>query len=133
MRLAGEACKCDPDVFQTIWKHLRSDGMPDQAANQLAAEMMVHGSDIDTSVENYERYYKNYREKGFCEEAAQAMAVEAMEGREEPPSENLRFARIYGDEFKADEDMSGRQIADIAEQMSGNKPEEVYMKGQRIY
>ena len=133
MRLAGEACKCDPDVFQTIWKHLRSDGMPDQAANQLAAEMMVHGSDIDTSVENYERYYKNYREKGFCEEAAQAMAVEAMEGREEPPSENLRFARIYGNEFEADEDMSGRQIADIAEQMSGNMPEEVYMKGQRIY
>jgi len=133
VRLAGEACKCDPEVFQTIWKHLKSDGMPDQAANQLAAEMMVHGTDIDASIETYERYYNNYREKGFCDEAAQAMAVEAMEGREEPPSENLRFARIYGDEFEVDEGMSGRSIADIAEQMSGERPTEVYMKGQRIY
>ena len=107
--------------------------MPDQAANQLAAEMMVHGTDIDTSVEKYERYYDNYKEKGFCEHAAQAMAVEAMEGREEPPAESLRFARIYGDEFEVDEKMSGKDIADIAEQMSGNRPQEVYMKGQKIY
>ena len=133
MRLAGEACKCDPEVFQTIWKHLKSDGMPDQAANQLAAEMMVHGTDIDTSVEKYERYNDDYKEKGFCEHAAQAMAIEAMEGREEPPAESLRFARIYGDEFDVDEEMSGRNIADIAEQMSGNRPEEVYMKGRKIY
>jgi hypothetical protein len=96
VRLAGEACQCDPEVFQTIWKHLKSDGMPDQAANQLAAEMMVHGEDIDSSVEQYERYYDNYREKGFNEHAAQAMAVEAMEGREEPPEESIRFARTHG-------------------------------------
>ena len=61
------------------------------------------------------------------------MAIEAMEGREEPPAESLRFARIYGDEFDVDEEMSGRNIADIAEQMSGNRPEEVYMKGRKIY
>ena len=98
MRLAGDACKCDSEMFQSIWKHLRSDGLPDQAANQLAAEMMVHGNDIDTSVEKYERYYDNYREKGFNEHAAQAMAVEAMEGNTEAPAESLRFARIYTDE-----------------------------------
>ena len=95
MRLAGEQPKGDPEVFQTIWKHLKSDGMPDQAANQLAAEMMVHGEDIDTSIEKYERYYDNYKEKGFCEHAAQAMAVEAMEGREEAPRENTRFAMLH--------------------------------------
>ena len=97
MRLAGDACKCDPELFQTIWKHLKSDGMPDQAANQLAAEMMVHGEDIDTSIEKYERYYDNYKEKGFCEHAAQAMAVEAMEGREEAPRESTRYAMLHSE------------------------------------
>tara|TARA_Y100000768_G_C23855905_1_gene623324 strand:- start:620 stop:835 length:216 start_codon:yes stop_codon:yes gene_type:complete len=69
--------------------------MPDQAANQLAAEMVTHGEDVDSSVEKYERYYDNFREKGFNEHAAQAMAVEALEGREEPPGESLRFARLH--------------------------------------
>ena len=95
MRLAGEKCQNDPEMFQTIWKHLKSDGMPDQAANQLTAEMMVHGEDVDSSVEKYERYYDNYKEKGFNEHAAQAMAVEALEGREEAPKENLRFAMLH--------------------------------------
>ena len=70
--------------------------MPDQAANQLTAEMVTHGEDVDSSVEKYERYYDNFREKGYNEHAAQAMAVEALEGREEEPSESIRFARIYG-------------------------------------
>ena len=94
MRKAGDFVD-DPEMFQTIWKHLKSDGMPDQAANQLTAEMMMHGDDIDSSIENYERNYANYKEKGFCNEAAQAMAVESLEG-EETPTESLRFARIYG-------------------------------------
>ena len=38
----------------------------------------------------------HYKEKGYNEHAAQAMAVEAMEGRQEPPEESIRFARIYG-------------------------------------
>ena len=94
MRKAGDFVD-DPEMFQTIWKHLKSDGMPDQAANQLTAEMMTHGDDIDSSIESYERNYANYREKGFCNEAAQAMAVESLEG-EETPTESVRFARIYG-------------------------------------
>ncbi len=94
MRKAGEVAN-DPEMFQTIWKHLKSDGMPDQAANQLTAEMMTHGDDIDSSIELYERYFANFREKGFCNEAAQAMAVESMEGGE-APTESLRFARIHG-------------------------------------
>ena len=95
MRIAGEELG-DPEVFQTIFKHLKSDGVPDQAANQLTAEMLTEGEDFDSSVEKYQRYYDNYRERGYNEHAAQAMAVEAMEGREEPPTESIRYARIYG-------------------------------------
>ena len=87
MRLAGDQPKHDPEVFQTIWKHLKTDGMPDQAANHLTAEMLHHGED-------FERYFANYKEKGFNEHAAQAMAVESLETGENP-EENLRFARIY--------------------------------------
>lgn len=94
MRLAGEACQNDPEMFQTIWKHLKSDGMPDQAANQLSAEMMMHGEDIDSSVEQYERNFANYKEKGFNEHAAQAMAVESLESGENP-KESTRFAGVY--------------------------------------
>ena len=100
LRKAGEKpCGCqhsDPEVFQTIWKHLKTDGVPDQAANQMAAEMLQHGEDFESSVELYQQYEDNYRSRGFNEHAAQAMAVEAMEGREEPPKESLRFAMIRG-------------------------------------
>lgn len=94
MRLAGDQPKHDPEVFQTIWKHLKTDGIPDQAANHLTAEMLHHGEDLDSSIEQYERNFSNYREKGFNEHAAQAMAVESLETGENP-EENLRFARIY--------------------------------------
>lgn len=95
MRLAGEETKHDPEVFQTIWKHLKTDGMEDQAANHLTAEMLHHGEDLDSSIEQYERNLSNYKEKGFNEHAAQAMAVESLETGENP-AENLRFARIHG-------------------------------------
>ena len=98
MRLAGENTQQDPEVFQTIWKHLKTDGVPDQAANQMTAEMLTHGEDFESSVEKYQMYYDNYREKGFNEHAAQAMAVESLEGREEPPAESVRFARVMGRE-----------------------------------
>lgn len=99
MRIAGSESKLsDPEIFQTIFKHLKSDGVPDQAANHITAEMVTEGTDFDSSIERFERYYANYREKGYNEHAAQAMAVEAMEGREEPPMESLRFARIHMDE-----------------------------------
>tara|TARA_R100001443_G_C3337628_1_gene173772 strand:+ start:569 stop:856 length:288 start_codon:yes stop_codon:yes gene_type:complete len=94
VRLAGDQPKHDPEVFQTIWKHLKTDGIPDQAANHLTAEMLHHGEDLDSSIEQYERNFSNYREKGFNEHAAQAMAVESLETGENP-EENLRFARIY--------------------------------------
>ncbi len=97
MRLAGKIGSESPEMFQTIWKHLKSDGLPDQAANQLTAEMLNHGTDVDSSVERYTRFYENYKSKGFEDHAAQAMAVEAMEGRLEEPKESLRFARCVGD------------------------------------
>ena len=95
MRLAGESHKADTEVFQTIWKHLKSDGMPDQAANQMTAEMLTHGEDFESSIEQYERNFANYKEKGFNEHAAQAMAVEALETGDNP-EESTRFAGIYG-------------------------------------
>ena len=96
MRKAGDACGCDsnPEVFQSIWKHLKSDGVPDQAANQMTAEMLTHGEDFESSIEAYQSNYDNYRSKGFNEHAAQAMAVESMESGDEP-SKSLRFARVY--------------------------------------
>lgn len=99
MRKAGEKpCSCqhegNPEVFQNIWKHLKSDGVPDQAANQMAAEMVTH-DDFEGSIEDYERNFANYREKGYNEHAAQAMAVESLESGERP-TESIRFARIYG-------------------------------------
>ncbi len=94
MRLAGDNAN-NPEVFQTIWKHLKTDGVPDQAANHMTAEMLNHGEDFESSVEKYQQYFDMYKEKGFNEHAAQAMAVEALEGREEPPKSNTRFAGIY--------------------------------------
>ena len=96
MRKAGDFAN-DPDVFQSIWKHLKSDGVEDQAANQMAAEMVTHGPDeFDSSIERYERNLSNYKEKGFNQHAAQAMAVESMEEGAEQPQESTRFAGIYG-------------------------------------
>ena len=95
MRKAGEFVD-DPELFQTIYRHLKSDGVEDQAANQMTAEMVTHGEDFDSSVERYQQYFENYKSKGFNEHAAQAMAVEALEGREEPPEESLRFAMLKG-------------------------------------
>ena len=95
MRLAGEACRNEPEMFQTLWKHLKTDGVPDQAANQMAAEMMTHGEDFESSVEKYQQAESIFREKGFNEHAAQAMAVESMEDGIEP-KQSLRYARIHG-------------------------------------
>tara|TARA_R100000406_G_scaffold77717_1_gene58428 strand:- start:1133 stop:1423 length:291 start_codon:yes stop_codon:yes gene_type:complete len=93
-RKAGEFVS-DPELFQTIFKHLSSDGVPDQAANQITAEMVTNGTDFDSSIEQFQRNFDNYKEKGYNEHAAQAMAVEAMESGENP-RESIRFARIYG-------------------------------------
>ena len=79
MRLAGQETQQDPEVFQTIWKHLKTDGVPDQAANQMTAEMLTHGEDFESSVEKYQEAESIYKEKGFNQHAAQAMAVESME------------------------------------------------------
>ena len=82
--------------FKLFGNISRSDGMPDQAANQLTAEMVTHGEDVDSSIERYERNYDNFRERGYNEHAAQAMAVESLESGEKP-TESTRFAGIYGE------------------------------------
>ena len=93
MRVAGQEAN-DPEVFQAIWKHLKTDGVPDQAANQMAAEMVTHGEDFESSIELFERYFSMYKEKGYNEHAAQAMAVESLESGDNP-NESTRFAGIY--------------------------------------
>ncbi len=95
MRLAGQETQHDPEVFQTIWKHLKTDGVPDQAANQMTAEMLTHGEDFESSVEKYQQAESIYKEKGFNQHAAQAMAVESMEDGVEP-KQSLRYARLHG-------------------------------------
>ena len=92
MRLAGESVT--PEIYQTLWSHLKRDGMEDQAANHMAAKMLHQGEDFESSIEQYERNLSNYKEKGFNEHAAQAMAVESLETGDNP-EESLRFARIY--------------------------------------
>lgn len=73
---------------------MKSDGVPDQAANQMTAEMLIHGEDFESSIEAYQSAYQNFRERGYNEHAAQAMAVESLES-EDKPTESIRFARIY--------------------------------------
>ena len=95
MRKAADISQTEPEVFQTIGKHLKTDGMEDQAANHMTAEMLHHGEDFESSIEQYERNLSNYKERGFNEHAAQAMAVESLESGENP-IESIRFAGIYG-------------------------------------
>ena len=95
MRKAGDHVE-GPELFSAIYMHLRSDDVPDQAANQLRAEILTHGDDVDSSVEKYQENYANSRSKGYCDESAQAMAVESMEEGAEQPKRSVRFARMYG-------------------------------------
>jgi len=92
VRKAADIQGTDPEVFQNIWKHLKSDGVPDQAANQMAAEMVSH-DDFEGSIEDFQRNFANYKERGYNEHAAQAMAVESLESGESP-HESTRFAML---------------------------------------
>ena len=57
LRKAGEFVD-DPEIFQTIFKHLKTDGVPDQAANQMTAEMVTSGEDFDSSIERYQTIFR---------------------------------------------------------------------------
>ena len=92
-RKAGEFAN-DPEIFQAIWKHLKSDGVEDQAANHMAAEMIHHGDDLKALSKSTKEISATTK-KGDITHAAQAMAVESLES-EDKPNESIRFARIYG-------------------------------------
>lgn len=92
MRLAGH-----PDVYEALAKHFVSDDVPRPAAEHMAAEVMVHGEEADTRIDAFMKYFAMYKDKGFSEQAAQHMAVEAMEGDREEPAMTRRFAGTYGD------------------------------------
>lgn len=74
MRLAAS-----PEVYRALVKHFVSDDMPTPAAGHMAAEVMSHGDGMDTSIERFNTAYRGFREQGFDEEAAQHLAVEALE------------------------------------------------------
>tara|TARA_R100001129_G_scaffold7134_1_gene5383 strand:- start:4254 stop:4553 length:300 start_codon:yes stop_codon:yes gene_type:complete len=95
-RKAGERCsnEVSPETFQAIFRHLQTDGVDDQAANQMSAKIAEGDPDFESSIEQYERNLANYKEKGFNEHAAQAMAVQSLETGENP-DEKTRFARIH--------------------------------------
>ena len=97
MRKAGEVAKQDPDVLETISKHLHTDGVPKSAADQKSTEIFNKDEEYDKSVEHFFRVIDNYKSKGFDTEAAQVMALEVFEGNREEPKESVRFARIAPD------------------------------------
>lgn len=74
MRLAGS-----PEVFEALARHFSSDDIPAPAADHMAAEVMTHGQQMDTSVEHFNQLYRSLRQQGYSDEAAQHLAVEAME------------------------------------------------------
>ena len=45
---------------------------------------------FEGSIEDYERNFANFKERGYNEHAAQAMAVESLES-EEPPSRKYQI------------------------------------------
>ena len=94
VRKAGELAN-NPRVYESIKKHLVSDGVEDQAANHMTAEILTHEPDeFESSIEQYQLNLANFRERGFNKDASQAMAVESLETGDNP-TESLRFARIY--------------------------------------
>lgn len=85
-----------PEVYAAIRSHLQTDGVPREAANHLASEMVAHGDEARTSVDRFQEFYSRYKSNGFDDEAAQALAVEALEGREDEPRATLRYQMTEG-------------------------------------
>ena len=85
-----------PEIVEAITRHFKSDGVPSPAAGHLAAEVVSHPDDVDTKVSRFQDFLANYRSKGFSDEAAQNLAVEALEGGEEP-SRSRRYQLLQGE------------------------------------
>ena len=86
-----------PQIVEAISRHFKSDGVPPQAATHLAAEVVSHPDAIDTNIARFQDFLANYRSKGFSNEAAQHLAVEALESGEEP-SRSRRFQMLHSDD-----------------------------------
>jgi len=63
----------------------------------MAAEVVSHPDEIDTNIARFQDFLANYRSKGFSDEAAQALAVEALESGDEP-SRSRRYQLLQDDE-----------------------------------
>lgn len=95
MRLAAS-----PEIVEAITSHYRSDGVPDPAAGHLAAETVSHPESMDTRIERFRTIYANLQSKGYSDEAAQNLAVEAMETGQ-APGESRRFQLLNEEEAAA--------------------------------
>jgi hypothetical protein len=74
MRMAGS-----PEVYDALAQHFESDGVPEGAANHMAAEVTTHGTEFDSGVERFMEIYKRLIEQGYDRDAAQHLAVEMLE------------------------------------------------------
>lgn len=86
-----ERFAASPEVYSAVRRHLQSDGVPREAANHLTSEMVTHGEDVDSSIDRFQELHARLRSQGFDDEAAQALAVESMEGRQPEPRATLRY------------------------------------------
>lgn len=78
MRFAG----C-PEVYEALTQHFVTDDMPRPAARHMAAEVMMHGPEADTRIDRFFSLMRSLQEQGYSEEAAQHLAIEAMESDSE--------------------------------------------------
>jgi hypothetical protein len=85
MRLAGQ-----PDILEALSRHLAPAEVP---------VLAVASPEPDVArMEAFFRLWELLLSKGFSEEAAQALAIEMLEGREPMARETIRFAGSYDDQ-----------------------------------
>ncbi len=77
--MAIDRFAASPEMYSAVRRHLETDGVPHEAANHLASEMAAHPNEMDTSVAQFQQSYEELKRRGYDDEAAQSLAVEAME------------------------------------------------------
>jgi hypothetical protein len=85
MRLAGQS-----GILEALSGHLAPTEVPASAAPSAEPDV--------ARMEAFFRLFELLLSKGFSEEAAQALAIEMLEGREPMAQETIRFAGSYDDQ-----------------------------------
>jgi hypothetical protein len=91
VRFAGS-----PEYFKEIARQHERNGVPPGAVDHATAETIVHGKDpIDGQMGLFQEYLDNFKVRGYSEDAASNMALEAMETGQEP-AQSMRFRGVNG-------------------------------------